>query len=93
VKLPSEAVQLCKERGGDIDLLLTDVVLPQMSGVELAQTLMSECPRLRILFMSGHAGSASVDEQQFEVEVDYIQKPFSPYSLAEKVREILEDQP
>ena len=93
VKLPSEALRLCNERGSDIDLLLTDLVLPEMSGVDLARNLMRQCPRLKILFMSGHAANASIDEELFEAQVEYIQKPFSPYSLAEKVREILEAEP
>ncbi len=88
-KRPSEALVQC-ELGTEVDLLLTDIVLPEMSGVELAQQIAKARPSLRVLFMSGYPGGALASEEHFEAKTAYIQKPFSPYSLAERIRELLE---
>jgi DNA-binding NtrC family response regulator len=72
---------------GEISLLLTDVVMPQMSGPQLAGRLRGLWPSLKVLYMSGYVElSREVDLDQDEA---MIQKPFSPTAIAERVREIL----
>jgi two-component system, cell cycle sensor histidine kinase and response regulator CckA len=85
----AEARAWCKDPQRKIDLLLTDVVMPVLNGPQLAQELSAMRPDLRVLFMSGYAGGASVREGFLEGQEAFIEKPFSPSSLALKVREVL----
>jgi len=73
-----------------IDLLITDVVMPQMSGRELADRLLETDPHLKILFMSGYTESAVIDHGVTGSSTTFIQKPFTPEGLARQVREILD---
>jgi PAS domain S-box-containing protein len=90
---PQEAQKLCEERRGRIDLLLSDVVMPEMSGRELSGRLLQKNPIMKVLFMSGYIDEAVVHEGIREKKVAFLQKPFSPLSLAKKVREVLDGQP
>ena len=85
-----EALQTLKRHKDSISLLLTDVVMPQMSGRELADRLASQRPGTRIVFMSGHAEDAIVHHGVLEPGVTLIQKPFTPQSLLEKIRGALD---
>jgi CheY-like chemotaxis protein len=69
-----------------IQLLITDVVMPKMGGLELASRLTKSRPGLRVLFCSGYTGGAIVDH----AEVEFLQKPYAPTALARRVREILD---
>jgi NO-binding membrane sensor protein with MHYT domain/nitrogen-specific signal transduction histidine kinase/CheY-like chemotaxis protein len=84
-----EALKLSEQHGGRIDLLLTDVVLPRMSGSRLAETLLATRPDLRVLYMSGFTESAIVHHGVLQAGTDFIQKPFTPHALAVKLREVL----
>ncbi len=84
-----EAIALANSFGGVIDLLLTDVVMPGMSGPVLARDLVAQ-RRMRVLFMSGYTETAIAHQGIPERDLDYIQKPFTPESLARRVREILD---
>jgi signal transduction histidine kinase/ActR/RegA family two-component response regulator len=88
----NEGVRVCKEFEGHIDLLITDVVMPQMSGRELAEHVTALRPDSRVLYMSGYTDDAIVRHGVLHDNADFIQKPFSPDSLALKVREVLDDQ-
>ncbi len=86
----SHALALCEERGGAFDLLLTDVIMPQVSGRELAEQLTSRYPTLRVLYMSGYADDAIVHHGVLAPGMHFIGKPFSAAELRSKVREVLD---
>lgn len=86
---PEEALQACREHDGEIHLLLTDVVMPQMNGRELAERLKSLRPETKILYMSGYTDAAILHHGILERGEAFLQKPFTPNSLARKVREVL----
>jgi two-component system cell cycle sensor histidine kinase/response regulator CckA len=85
-----EALSLFEQHQGLIDLLVTDVVMPQMSGRELAEQLKALQPQLKVLFMSGYTDDAIVRHGLLAAEVEYLSKPFSLNVLASKVRELLD---
>ncbi len=87
-----EALAVARDMNGEIDLLLTDVVMPKMSGGELARTLVAQHPDLKVLFMSGYTEDAAVHQGRLEHGADFLQKPFSPRDLAKKVRKVLDGQ-
>ena len=86
----AEAFSICEANACQIDLLMTDVVMPQMGGRELAEKLTARLPNLRILFTSGYNDNAVVRHGVTEVNVNFIQKPFTFDALARKVRELLD---
>jgi CheY-like chemotaxis protein len=84
------AILICEQRKEVIHLLLTDVVMPQMSGREVSNRLLSLHPEMRIVYMSGYAENAIVHHGVLDEGTWFIQKPFSPHALALKVREVLD---
>jgi len=84
------ALRMARDLGGRLDLLLTDIVMPGMTGRELEQALAAEHPTLQVLYMSGYTDDAVVRHGVLEEGVPYIQKPFTPDALALKVREVLD---
>jgi signal transduction histidine kinase/ActR/RegA family two-component response regulator len=85
------AIQLCRTRNGNkIDLLLTDVVMPGMSGNDMSKVLLAKQPDMPVLYMSGYTDDAIVQHGVLEAGINFIQKPFSPGALALKVREVLD---
>jgi DNA-binding NtrC family response regulator len=88
-----EAVKVARENiGKKIHLLLTDVVMPGMSGRELAVALGLQHPNIKVLYMSGYTNNAIVNHGVLEEGVNYIQKPFTLDALARKVREVLDQR-
>jgi DNA-binding NtrC family response regulator len=87
---PEEAERACEERGREIHLLLTDVIMPGLSGRELAKRLTPRQPNMRVLYMSGYTFNVIAQGGMLEDGVAFLQKPFTPSTLAEKVREILD---
>jgi DNA-binding NtrC family response regulator len=87
---PGEALEFAKSNTGAIRLLITDVVMPKMSGRDLADAMRGACPEIRVLFMSGYTANVIAHRGVLDEGVNFIQKPFSPRDLAKKVREALE---
>ncbi len=85
-----EALRLSDEHSGVIDLLLTDMVMPGMSGPELAREITARRPSLKVLYMSGYTEYAVVDQGVLEKVQSFIWKPFTNAALAQKVREVLD---
>jgi two-component system cell cycle sensor histidine kinase/response regulator CckA len=85
-----EAERLCSERAGAVDLLLTDVVMPDVNGRVLAERLAARSPTMRILFMSGYSDEAVYRHGEISPNASFIEKPFTDRTLARKVREVLD---
>jgi signal transduction histidine kinase len=84
------ALTICEPNGTRIDLLLTDVVMPGMSGNDMSKILLARQPDMPVLYMSGYTDEAIVQHGVLEAGINFLQKPFSPGALALKVREVLD---
>ena len=87
---PKKAQEIAAKRGKEIDLVLTDVIMPTMSGHELARKLMAKNGKMRVLYMSGYTDNVIAQGGVLEEGLAFLQKPFTPRALAEKVREVLD---
>ena len=87
-----EALALAQQHPAPIHLLLTDVVMPGMSGRELAEQLQQLRPELKVLFMSGYTDDAVVRHGLLTAQVEFLAKPFSPLGLVAKVRLVLDQE-
>lgn len=85
-----EALLICEQHAGPIDLLVTDVIMPRMSGRQLASRLTTDRPGLKVLFVSGYTELAAQSQSLLSGDVHYLAKPVTPTSMALKVREILD---
>jgi two-component system cell cycle sensor histidine kinase/response regulator CckA len=83
-----EALAIARDYKGPIHLMITDVVMPQMSGAKLAEDLAAERPQMKVL--SGYAENAVLRHGKIDVTSRFLQKPFSLKALARKVREVLD---
>lgn len=85
-----QAMRLATEHRGEIGLLFTDFVMPHMNGQELAERLKAMIPGLKVIFTSGYTDGTVVNQRIVDDSVAFIQKPFSPQALTQKIREVLE---
>lgn len=94
LKSPSakHALELVAREEPEIDLLLTDLLLPEMDGRELAKALGARFPGMSVLYLSGYTAAAAVREGVLEVGSAFLQKPFELAALAKKVRELLNQE-
>jgi len=81
---------LCLWQDGSIDLLITDVVMPKMSGKETAERLQPLYPHMKAIYMSGYTDNAIAHHGVLEPGLNCIEKPFPPEALTHKVREVLD---
>ena len=87
---PEEALSLCTGAETRVDLLLTDVVMPEMSGAELRDRIRAVQPDIRVLFMSGYPSNVIADHGVLEEGIHFVQKPFNMNELAKKVRDAMQ---
>ncbi len=85
-----EALRVAARHAGPIHLLVTDVVMPGMSGRELGLLLAPRRPEMRVLYLSGYADESIVHHGVLEPGLAFLQKPFTPEGLARKVRDVLD---
>ena len=90
--IPGEAIRLAREYSGNIHLLMTDVVMPEMNGRDLARNLLSIYPGIKRLFMSGYTANIIVHQGVLDEGVHFIQKPFTSKELAARLREVLDSE-
>jgi DNA-binding response OmpR family regulator len=86
---PQHAEEIAREFAAEIHLLLTDVVMPGTSGRELASRILSIRPGIRVLYMSGYTENVITSGGMLERGLAFLQKPFSPGVLVQKIREVL----
>ncbi|MEE4362350.1 MAG: PAS domain S-box protein [Desulfotignum sp.] len=87
---PAEAVKKAKNHSDSIDLLMTDVIMPEMNGRDLATKITALYPGISLLFMSGYTADVIANQGMLDAKVAFIQKPFSMADMTEKVREVLD---
>jgi nitrogen-specific signal transduction histidine kinase len=85
-----DGLRIAGKHEGEISLLLTDVVMPGMGGRELYERILQQRPKIKVLYMSGYTDKAIVRRGVLDPGTSFLQKPFSPISLARKVKEVLE---
>jgi PAS domain S-box-containing protein len=89
-KSTREAEQFAEKHGGTIHLLLTDIIMPGTSGRELAKRITARHPRTRVLYMSGYTDNVLAQGGVLEAGLSFLQKPFTPGALVQKVRDVLD---
>jgi two-component system cell cycle sensor histidine kinase/response regulator CckA len=87
---PEEAIQMARKLSKEIDLVVTDVVMPQMSGRELAERLTADRPELKILFISGYTEQALVAQETLKAGTAFLPKPFPMQDLVRKIQDLLQ---
>jgi signal transduction histidine kinase/CheY-like chemotaxis protein len=85
-----EALEQVEQHAGPLDLLVTDVIMPRLGGRELAQRLRARHPRMKVLYLSGYANDNLGPHSLAGAGVSFLQKPFTPMTLARRVREVLD---
>jgi DNA-binding response OmpR family regulator len=85
----ADALLLARQHPGPIHMLLTDVIMPGMTGKDVSMQLLAQRPGTKVLFISGYSGELIAHRGILDAGVDYLPKPFTPDSLVAKVREVL----
>ena len=88
--MPRRPLDLARAHPEEIHLLVSDVVMPGQSGLQLARQLSGERPKMKVLYMSGYTDEAIVRHGLLDPGTNFLQKPFTPTVLARKVREVLD---
>ncbi len=87
-----EALRMAAEHHGAIDLVVSDIIMPQMHGPELVRELLRTRPKIKVLFVSGYSDSDISDQGIIAPDVRFLEKPFTPGTLVRKVREVLDEE-
>jgi two-component system, cell cycle sensor histidine kinase and response regulator CckA len=87
---PTDAIEISRAHAGPIDLLLTDVVMPEMNGRRLAEVLAPDRPSMKVLYMSGYTDDAIMRQGVLHAGVNFLHKPFVPSALVTKVQDALD---
>ncbi|MBJ6800818.1 ATP-binding protein [Geomonas propionica] len=87
---PEQAINIASDRSKEIDLLLTDIIMPGMNGRDLSERLLQSRPGLKCLFMSGYTADVIAERGKVDEDMCFLQKPFTMQTLAAKVREVLD---
>jgi CheY-like chemotaxis protein len=90
---PDEAIEIVKRGDSGASLLLTDLIMPGMTGAELAERVREHHPDLPVIFMSGYAGDTVTRSGALALDAAFLEKPFSSNELARKIRETLDATP
>jgi CheY-like chemotaxis protein len=88
-----EALEICATHSDPIHMLITDVVMPEMSGPQVAEQMLKRRPELKVLYLSGYTDDAVVRHGVLKGQAPFLQKPFSAGTLSQKVREVLDAKP
>ena len=86
-----EGLRLARKHRGEVELLISDVIMPELGGPQLARELLNEQPAIKVLFVSGYSDDEVAEQGVLPADVRYLEKPFSPEDLARKVREVLDE--
>ncbi|HMD85380.1 MAG TPA: response regulator, partial [Terriglobia bacterium] len=89
----AEALVICDEHKDPIHLLVTDVIMPEMSGKQLAERVSAQRPEVKILYISGYTDNAIVHHGLLEAGTNFLQKPFTPSAVVRMVRTVLDGDP
>jgi DNA-binding NtrC family response regulator len=89
-KSPGDAILLCADSGKRIDLVITDVVMPEMNGKELLERIKLMRPGMKSLYMSGYSADIVANRGVLNEGITFLQKPFTSFLMAKKVREVLD---
>ena len=84
-----EALQLCKSKKLQVDLLFTDVIMPRMDGVTLSERLVILLPKMKVIFSSGYTEKSKLLRNVENEEINFIEKPYDPSTLLKKVANVL----
>jgi len=90
---PKEALEISQQYPGKIDLVITDVVMPEMSGPEMVEVLKKARPESKVLFVSGYTGQAAGRSEAMFAEASFLMKPFTRLQLEKKLNEVLQGEP
>ena len=86
------ALLTCEKYQGNIDLIISDIVMPQMNGQELVERLIPLQPQMKVLFISGYSENVFSDRNTLDPGMSYVQKPFTPVELLGKLRHVLDSE-
>jgi DNA-binding NtrC family response regulator len=89
---PEEAIRMCQRHSGEIDLFITDMVLPKLSGPQVAEQVLAIRPRMRVIYTSGYPGKTHIPSRLRRYGTTFFEKPFTPDTLVQRVRAVLDAQ-
>ena len=87
---PQEALVIAKDYKAPIQMLITDMLMPEMNGWEFSQLLLKDRPNIKVLYTSGYTQTTIFKEQPHDIEINFLEKPYNIQSLSEKIRQILD---